>query len=98
MSKAKQIETPHLELDALTNALILATEKIDVITDEISGAFFDSIDPSSEDVKYFFDSNRIKMDIVRDYVVEMIKTTRELRTVADAIFDILKKTEVGANA
>lgn len=98
MSKSKQIETPHLELDALTNALIIATEKIDVITDEISGAFFDSIDPSSEDVKYFFDSNRIKMDIVRDYVVESKESLQQLRVIADAIFDILKNTEVRSDA
>ena len=89
----------HLELDKLTNALIISTEKIDVITDEISSEFFDLNDAdSANELKHLFNSNRIKMDIVRDYVVETTKTVKKLRKVADIIFDILKKSEVRADA
>ncbi|MBQ3023375.1 MAG: hypothetical protein IJD91_08655 [Clostridia bacterium] len=95
--KAK-ITSPHLELDMLTNALIIATEKIDVITDEVSQEFFDALDPESDVVGCLFDDTRVKMDIVRDYVVESKKAVQRLRVIANTIFDRLKNREVCADA
>lgn len=96
MNNTELMRNPKSVLDDLSVQIELLVEKIDVITDDISEDFFGTnIDDElgMNVVLYNFNRFRIKSDIVREYVLNLKKTSAELNAVTNYVFNILKGIE-----